>query len=204
STRVTTSQCTKRMVVPGRRHARDGNDACSQADGNDGTGPGARPPGERASAGSKDQWSWAMPLRAIAPGPGRSATPSTAGFPVPGMQKTEPRIELCGIMSLRFPAGMPTSAIRCAVDCPKAPALTWPIVGFITSGGLGGQKTPVALVLELVPDVSGVRSTPSGAWKPPSEGGQSLLVMRVPTGVHAPAGGVPSVRAPRPDFRPGG
>jgi len=38
---------------PGRRYARDGDDACSQADGSDETAPAARPPGERASAGSK-------------------------------------------------------------------------------------------------------------------------------------------------------
>ena len=38
----------------------------------------------------------AFPLRLNAPGPGRSATPSTAALPVDGMQKTETRCELWG------------------------------------------------------------------------------------------------------------
>src|SRR4029077_1193311 len=53
----------------------------------------------------------AIPFRPIAPGPGRSATPSTAGFPVGGMQKTDARMPWCGALSLRLPAGIPFSVI---------------------------------------------------------------------------------------------
>jgi hypothetical protein len=59
-----------------------------------------------------------------------------------------------------------------AAAWPKAPALFWPV-----------QKMPVALVLETVPVVSGVRSTPRGAWNPARLGRQSVVVSGAPVGV---------------------
>src|SRR5207244_6210213 len=115
-----------------------------------------------------------FPLSPIAPGPGRSATPSTAALPVAGMQKTEARLELCGAPSEMSPAGMPVSRMHCAVVCPKAPASV-----------CGLQNRPFAAVFDAVPVVSGVRSTGRGAWKPGSDGRQSVVVSWLPVGVQA-------------------
>src|ERR1041384_587743 len=64
--------------------------------------------------------------------------------------------------------------MRCVLGCPKAPASI-----------CDGQKKPSAAVLEAVPVVSGVRSTGSGAWKPGSDGRQSMVVSWLPVGVQA-------------------
>ena len=112
------------------------------------------------------------PLRPFAPGPGKSSMLSIAAFPVAGMQKTEARFELCGRPSERLPAGMPVSVMHWVVGWPKAPASV-----------CEGQNIPVAAVLEAVPVVSGVRSTGSGAWKPGSDGRQSMVVSWLPVGV---------------------
>src|SRR6185503_8694028 len=109
----------------------------------------------------------------MAPGPGRSATPSTAALPVAGMQNTDPSADTCGCPSVRLPAGVPLSWMHCVVACPNAPAAFWP-----------GQKSPVAAVRDAVPLVSGVRSTPNGAWNPVGVGRQSTLVMPSPTATH--------------------
>ena len=116
-----------------------------------------------------------MPFRPIAPGPGRSATPSTAALPVAEMQKTEPSDATCAWPSLRLPASVPCSWTHCVLGWPKAPASTW-----------FGQKMPLAAVMLTVPLVSGVRLTGSGAWNPGRLGRHWIVVSWRPTGVHAP------------------
>src|SRR5262245_38563359 len=118
--------------------------------------------------------SCAVPFSPIAPGPGRSATPSTAAFPVAGMQNTAARCALCPAPSPRLPPAWPVSLMHWAPVWPKAPALFWP-----------GQKIPLAAVIVTVPLVSGVRLTGSGAWKPARFGRHWIVVSCVPTGVHA-------------------
>src|SRR5206468_11985902 len=90
------------------------------------------------------------------------------------MQKTDARFGLCGRPSERSPAGMPVSVMHWVVGWPKAPGSV-----------CDGQKDPPAAVFEAVPVVSGVRSTGSGAWKPGSDGRQSVVVSWLPVGVQA-------------------
>jgi hypothetical protein len=69
---------------------------------------------------------------------------------------------------------MPVSVMHWVVGCPKAPASV-----------CEGQKSPSAAVFVTVPVVSGVRSTGNGAWKPGSDGRQSMVVSWAPVGVQA-------------------
>src|SRR5690242_19166235 len=103
-------------------------------------------------AGATGYSAWMFPLRLIAAGPGRSATPSTTELPVAGRQNTDPSTAGCGRPSLRSPGGEPRSTMRCVPGCPKAPALFWP-----------GQNKPDGPVTDAVPVVC-VVSTDTAAW----------------------------------------
>jgi len=109
----------------------------------------------------------------VVPGPGRSATGSSAKFPVFGTQNDPAITPACAAPSLRFPAATPVCLIVRAVDCPNAPACVCP-----------EQKIPVALVSAVAPVVraSGMLS---GVTNVESFGGQSSVVLSVPTGLHA-------------------
>jgi hypothetical protein len=85
----------------------------------------------------------------MAPGPGRSAAPSMARFPVFGMQKTAARCALWTRPSVMFPGATPISRIARAVVFPNAPTFAWL-----------GQKLPVELVAVTTPVVSGLIETP--------------------------------------------
>src|SRR5262249_25326890 len=61
------------------------------------------------------------------------------------------------------------------VPFPKAPACSWLV-----------QNIPVLDDTMVGPVTSGDRLTGNGAWNPPRFGRQSLLVMRLPTGVQGP------------------
>src|SRR5438094_225421 len=114
------------------------------------------------------EWSCAIPGMVVTPGPGRSATPSTAGLLVGGMQKAAPSVDGCGMLSVRSPAGLPVTTMRFASGLTKAPAVRWL-----------AQKSLSAAMRGADPVVKGSKVTGSGAWNapPPISGGQSMLVV---------------------------
>jgi hypothetical protein len=150
-------------------------------------------------------------LRPMAPGPGRSAAASTPVLPVEGMQKTAPSLALWARPSVRFPPGAPVWAIRCgsqvpvpapvqqangapapvqlALATPNAPAFVWL-----------GQKTLDALVKEAVPVVSGLMGTFNDPICLVGSGGQSAVVARLPTPVHALPEFGPELQVPLTHF----
>src|ERR1051325_11238433 len=91
-----------------------------------------------------------VPGRLIAPGPGRSVAPSTAWFPVPGMQNVAPSMAGCGSPLLKSPPGEPVSLTHRVAVRPKAPTCDW-----------RAQKRPSLAVTDAVSVVRGVRSTGS-------------------------------------------
>src|SRR5579871_6379633 len=114
-----------------------------------------------------------VPLMLVVPGPGRSATGSIAKFPVFGTQNDPAITPACAAPSLTLPRAAPVCLIVRAVDCPNAPACVCP-----------EQQIPVALVSVVVPVVraSGMLR---GVTNVESVGGQSSVVLSVPTGLHA-------------------
>jgi len=158
--------------------------------------------------------SCANPGMLVEPGPGRSAIPSIAEFVVLGMQKTDARMEACGMPSVRSPPGAPVCLMHRALPIPKAPAVRCAAqeLRFEQTGGFRHvqslsvlQGTPVSahvfavqkLPLELVrlteSVVRGLRVTPSGAANEarPRSGGQSWLVPLLLVEVQAPAAFAP-------------
>ena len=158
--------------------------------------------------------SCANPGMLVEPGPGRSAIPSIAEFVVLGMQKTDARMEACGMPSVRSPPGVPVSLMHREPPIPKAPAVLCApqTLWFVQVGGfrhvqslsvLQGapvsahdfavQKLPSAAVRLATPVVRGFRVTPSGAANAPKarSGGQSWLVPLLLVEVQAPAAFAP-------------
>src|SRR5882672_10120586 len=95
----------------------------------------------------------------------------------------------CGFISVRLPPGDPFCLIARVVACPKAPALFWP-----------GQNWPVLDVVMLAPVVSGERLTGRAPTYWLALGGQSLLVIRLPTAVHDLPAFAPVVHVPLTHF----
>src|SRR5262249_52412623 len=100
----------------------------------------------------------AFPGRLSEPGPGRSASPSSARLPVGGVQKLLTGTAGCGRPSVRSPAGEPFCVITTAVTpgiplsgsgatvVPNAPACP-----------CAGQNSPSGVEVVIVDEVSGLR-----------------------------------------------
>jgi hypothetical protein len=137
-------------------------------------------------------WSCMVAFSPMAPGPGKSKAASTPALPVEGMQKTDPRPSGCAAPSVRSPAGVPVSTIRCGSQAPVpepvqqengAPAPEQLALAMPNAPGFPwlGQKRLVALVREAVLVVSGLMESEMDPICFVGSGGHSTVVPRLPT-----------------------